>query len=407
MSTRPRVSSTGCLSPRRRPPTTLAWGARRALALACVVVVACRRPVLAPEPLGEVQTTVLLIGDAGAPGRHTRGGTEPVLRALSREASVRPERTIVVFLGDNVYDDGVPPEEGGEGRARADTILRRQVTAEDSLPAGVRRIFVPGNHDWNDHGGKQDSRGADRVRAQRAVLRRLAGDGSATLSPPPACPGPEVHDVGPRLRLVTLDSEWWLQPAAGAAACTESGVPRDSAMSVEALRLATTGAGERHVVVVAHHPLLTGGEHGGHCAHRLSFCSIVRWFVDDDRQDTPSRENARMRDAITAALRDQPPLLYAAGHDHALQVLRGTGGSAPAARYLAVSGAGIFGNETGVKCLKESLAAISAPGFMRLDVLADGSARLTVVTVDRDGNATDRARVWLTRDTAAETTCTR
>ncbi|WP_284352238.1 metallophosphoesterase family protein [Roseisolibacter agri] len=384
---------------------------QHALALACITVGASCRPRIPPalgaEPLGDVQTTVLLIGDAGDPGRHARAGAEPVLRALARAASERADRTTVVFLGDNVYDDGVPPEEGSPGHARAESILRRQLTAEDGIPPVVRRIFVPGNHDWNDHGRRRDPRGADRVRAQRDVLRRLDGSGAATLSPPASCPGPEVHDVGPRLRLVALDSEWWLQPGGGAGACTESGVPHDSASSVDALRAATATAGDRHVVVVAHHPLLTGGEHGGHCTRWLSLCSIKRLFSGGNWQDTPSRANARMRQAITAALRDRPALLYAAGHDHTLQVLRGTGGSAPAARYLAVSGAGIYGNQSQVKCLDESLAAIRAPGFMRLDVRADGSARLTVLTVDRDGNATERARVWLTRDDSSTTPCGR
>ena len=91
----------------------------------------------------DVETTLLLVGDAGwaAPD-------DPVLARVAAHASQRPDRTVVVFLGDNVYPDGMPVV-GAEDRQRAEDILLAQLQVGRG---GAQTIFVPGNHDWDDSG---------------------------------------------------------------------------------------------------------------------------------------------------------------------------------------------------------------------------------------------------------------
>jgi hypothetical protein len=81
--------------------------------------------------------------------------------------------------------------------------------------------------------------------------------------PNDGCPGPEVVDTAERLRLVALDTHWWLhshdRPEHPGSSC-----PADSEEEiVVALRAALEGAGGRDVVVLGHHPLQSGGPHGG------------------------------------------------------------------------------------------------------------------------------------------------
>jgi hypothetical protein len=264
----------------------------------------------------------------------------------------------------------------------------------------VARWFVPGNHDWNDHSllgviyrGRRAGEG--RARAQGAYLRALAARGDDVAQLPAAgCPGPETRDLG--LRVIAIDTQWWLQrPPVPAGAC---GGATDRGRAVQRLREAIASAGERRVIVVAHHPLATAGPHGGHCSNPLG-CLVrsVRMAGGylNGRQDLSNRPNAAMRAALESALRDGRPLAFAAGHEHTLQVFRGG-----VADWYLVSGSGSFGHTKRVGCRAASAFAHAEGGFMRVDAAADGRVRLTVLTAGRDGVPVERYRRWLT-DTAS------
>src|SRR2546425_7841307 len=107
-------------------------------------------------------------------------------------------------------------------------------------------------------------------------------------------------------------------------------------------------------------------------------------------QDAPSAAYRRMRATLDSGFAGSPPLIYAAGHDHALQVIGGT-----SARYELVSGAGIFGHLDRVTALDSTRFARSASGFMRVEFLHDGRARLGVTVVDRSGGSVEAFALWL------------
>src|SRR2546426_12762833 len=98
-----------------------------------------------------------------------------------------------------------------------------------------------------------------------------------------------------------------------------------------------------------------------------------------------------MRAALDSAFAGARPLIYAAGHDHALQVIGGT-----SARYELVSGAGTFGHYYRVTALDSTRVARRASGFMRVEVLRDGRARLGGVIGERAGPAAEGVGLWLT-----------
>jgi hypothetical protein len=344
----------------------------------------------------EIETTLFLIGDAGEPLR--RG--DPVLAALRHAVADRADRAIVAFLGDNIYSRGMPPE-GAPDRRDAE----RRIDAQLAIVAGTgaRGIFIPGNHDW-----ARGLRGWDAIRRQGAYVA-ARGDPRVTMVPPDGCPGPVVEDAGSRVRLVIMDTQWWLydgpKPRDPTSTC-----PADSEQEVsDGLRAATTSAGDRHVIVLAHHPLATGGSHGGHFTWRqhlfpLREFSRRLWIplpgigsaypISRQRgissQDLSSLENRRMRVMLEEALTARRPLIYAAGHEHNLQVIRGIGGE-----WHLVSGAGSYNHLGPVAWRDSTRFAVTASGYMRLDVLRDGRARLGVMTVGPDSIATERFSLWL------------
>jgi hypothetical protein len=176
-----------------------------------------------------------------------------------------------------------------------------------------------------------------------------------------------------------------------------------------ALRASLAGQGSRQTLVAAHHPLETGGPHGGHFTwkdHLFPLRNAKSWLwlplpfigsaypsarqagVTD--QDLSGSRNRAMRAALETVFAETTPLAYAAGHEHTLQVLDGKG-----ARHLLVSGAGIFGHTSPVARLAATRYASEAAGFMRLDEHANGRVRLTVLEVDRRGRARAAFEQWL------------
>jgi len=334
-----------------------------------------------------VETRLIILGDAGAPALPV----DPVLQAVGKEAARDPEHAFVLVLGDNVYPRGLVKEKDPE-RKEMERRLDAQLAV--SRESGAHSIFTPGNHDWDAWGPG----GWAAIRRQGDYIEQK-GEGRAEMLPDEGCPGPVVRDIGPRLRLLFLDTQWWLhaydKPKHPSSACAT-----DSETEIlDALEEAIATAGDRYVVVAAHHPLATGGAHGGFFGWRDhifplrarkswlwiplpgvgSLYPLVRRGGVSD-QDLSGPLNRKMREALEGVFSRQAPLVYAAGHDHNLQVLSGND-----VRYLLVSGAGYYGHISRTAWTRNTLFAQEASGYLTLEIGPDGLPRLAVTTVDQQG----------------------
>ena len=353
--------------------------------LAMAAASGCGRAIYAvgsladPAPADSVELTLVLIGDAGLPNP----AGEPVLQALERELARDPERSYVVFLGDNIYPIGLSDTTTVEGREGL-RILRAQM--EPLLRTGAPGLFVPGNHDW----AAGDVTGWNAIVRQERFLNEEGG-GIVRMEPRDGCPGPVVVDVGRVLRVLAIDTQWWLHggPKPGPDRCTpgtEEGV-------VEALRTALAGADGRRTVVVAHHPIVSGGQHGGYFDWPTYLFPLHPWARLSGvfaRQDVTGREYRHMTTQLARAFAAEQPTVYAAGHDHNLQVFR-----RDPAHYLVVSGGGFYGHTTRTRAITGVRYIRAASGYQRIHFLPDGRARLSVMVVDAQGNAEEDFSEWL------------
>ena len=222
-------------------------------------------------------------------------------------------------------------------------------------------------------------------------------------------------DLGHHVRLIALDSEWWvhndLKPYGPTSPCPT----RTYEEVVDSLTGALRDKGKRHAIVLTHHPLRSGGIHGGTFTlgdHIFPLRNFKRWLwvplpligsaypfarqMGISNQDISGRRYGQMRVAFERVFARYPPLVIASGHDHDLQVIRGgrpriTHAGLPAGERRRDSGPRQRGAE-----VEGSLFKREAAGFMRLDVTRDGRVRLSVTTVvagtGRKGESTKCSR---------------
>jgi hypothetical protein len=378
---------------------------------------------------GTIDQRVILIGDSGSPSRLG----EPVLDLLARRIRLLPDRTTVVFLGDIVYERGMP-KPISEGEKPLDTLAdavdvvlpdllasrqeaERQVRQQLAVMAGTtaRALLVAGNHDWDQF----EIGGWDRILALESFIRdesRSMG-ANVALTPSGACPGPVAVRVGTKATVIALDSQWWIEtrkdgkPTVGRNPTRCPWVTEETVRAQILAELERAAREGRYAIVAAHHPLESEGPHGGFVDFRTHLfpLRIIRHFIpfymewipipvlgsavvwlrqccSPSVQDMSNKRNRHMRRMLEhtfkeAASSHAAPLVFAAGHDHNLQVFEGRNGP----RYTLVSGMGSRASAVGSN--SRTLFAHSAPfhmGFMEIEFLTDGRARLGVWESDRD-----------------------
>jgi hypothetical protein len=373
------------------------------LLLAALLTGACARsappippPVPAPANV-EIETSVFFIGDAGEPAEDG----EPSLIGLATELTDHPEETLVVFLGDNVYPRGLP-DSSHQNRAQYERYLAEQIDVVVETEA--LGIFIPGNHDWA-MGGRD---GLNSILRQARFIESRGGD-RVRMLPTDGCPGPSVIDIGDGLRLIFVDTQWWLQgndrPFGSDSGCPAGNEPA----FLESLTTALATAGDRTILVAGHHPMRTSSKHGGFwpwTAHIFPLQDVVSWLwlplpgigslyplsrmSGITNQDVSGPKYKKLIAAFDSVFAAHPPLVYASGHEHILEVLEWD-----SAQFLLVSGGGIYGHGDPVTARDQTRFVAQASGFMRVDLMTDGRVRLGVIVVDETGETTEEYSRYL------------
>ena len=309
------------------------------------------------------EAVLFLVGDAG----YVEFDRHPVAEDMKSAVSVLDERgvpTTVLFLGDNVYDEGVR-----EGFPEDLRLLGAQV--EVVAGTSARGIFLPGNHDWAN---TTSDEGLNRIINQDRALRDFSGTGANVgLMPQAGCPGPERENLeDPRgdvlAALVLLDTAWWMLERSTSSQCSPS--TREDV--IRELERVVSEPSDVPIIVAAHHPLRSGGPHGGNA-------SSLRWLADRAgllRDDLNTRDyQAFIGSMLEVFGRAARPIIYVAGHEHSLQVVDESMEGASVLHLVSGSGSKV----TGVGPIEGSRFAAALLGYMRLDFRSGGRIQLSVV----------------------------
>jgi hypothetical protein len=276
----------------------------------------------------------------------------------------------IVYLGDLVYPSGV--RDRSHPAFETDSIrLWNQIdliAGEQARKYNTAGLFLTGNHDWGNYSGDA---GIERVLNLGAQLDHGRDEGLAvSLNPPAGEPGPVTRDLRRNVRIIFIDTHWFLQ--------VRSSAVREEFF--ERLEQELAGAGQRETIIVAHHPYSTAGPHG---AIMPGYDSGVEFLLKKSGtlvQDLNSPVYIgfleRLRQIFESV--EKPPLVFAGGHDHSLQVLTGDGDYDP--RFVLVSGAG--SKVSSIRNREGLVWGAAEPGYMKLIFRKDDGVDLFVTAGD-------------------------
>lgn len=346
-----------------------------AIVLLTLAATACQRklPLLPPSRLPDpapsmVQSVIFLIGDAGKANERR----DPVFHVLRADverwsaAVARDSAVLVLFLGDIIYPAGLHPRDDQywESDSAAVQTQVNMLAGPNARRFGSIGYFMAGNHDW---GNARDHTGAMRLQNLEEFLDRRRAEGvHVRLQPQAGDPGPAVVDIG-ATRLLLFDTAWWLLAS-----------DRELKRQVELRTQATIrGAGQRNIVVAAHHPFRSASPHGG----------WIRFWDGVGLRYVLSRSGAVLQDLNSIAYRDLlammrnafaagRPLVFAGGHDHSMQIIEEVE-SERTPRFSLVVGSASKSSPVGH--VEGMRYRTRAPGYMRMITYRDGHVELFVI----------------------------
>jgi hypothetical protein len=340
-----------------------------------------------PPPKAKVVHSVALVGDFGSVAVQ---GNDPVKEIIQQWVAQTGPASTIVFLGDNIYPNGLPPE-GDRRRPHAEQVLKSQFEMLQGHQG--RTIYLSGNHDWNK--GKADGYGY--LLRQEEYIRQQLGAPESFL-PRNGCPGPIPMQVAEGVLLIVINTQWWVQrgdrPIGKTFSCE---VESQDEFFAQFKRLLHQNQHQR-ILVAAHHPLYSNALHGGKfkvkqhlfpltALHKKIYLplpvagSVYPLYrqMFGAYEDMSHPRYKRMRKRLLNILHRYSNVVYAAGHDHNLQYFFVQG------NHYLVSGSG--SKLAYVKKGGKAHFAHEEKGFMVVDYYDTGEAWLHVLepSVDEKG----------------------
>ena len=339
---------------------------------------------LAQDINSPLKFSAFLIGDAGKPSTNQ---TEPTFKLLKSQLQQIGKNSSVTFLGDNIYQEGLPDSSHLDKRLIAEKYIIEQLKVVQHYEGRI--VFLPGNHDWKK-GGKD---GWKQIQNQERFIEQYHKKGNIFL-PDGGCPGPIEIPLTDDIVMLVLDTQWWLHQN------DKPGIEQDCDAKTDSDFLALVDDAVKRnlgkkIIVTAHHPLRSNGPHGGHFpliehvfpfARKKAYIPLpvlgsmyvgYRKYIGSI-QDIPNIRYKQLKNVLFKIFESHPNLIYAAGHDHNLQY------HSISNWHHIVSGAG--SKESWIAKNKKAEFAYSHKGFARVDFHENGEVWLRFFIPEGDGN---------------------
>jgi len=326
-----------------------------------------------------ISRRIILIGDAG----QLTNGKQPVVDAV-RSLIPLDKKTTVIYLGDNLYEKGLPGEEFTTYKSYR-SVLDSQLSIADGTDAKV--YMIPGNHDW-ENGSRN---GLATVTREQLYVDFLGKDNVRFL-PEEGCPGPYAVNLGDDVTVIFFDSQWWIHPFDKPGIESDCDCKTKDELVSRISDLAGKNA-KKLVILACHHPFRSNGVHGGFFTWKQhvfpftdifasayvplpvigSIYPIVR-SVYGTPQDLSHPNYAAMISEISREIKNAAPnVIFAAGHEHNLELIQDS-----SYQYI-ISGGG--SKHQRVSTSRKSAFISATQGFAVLEVSTNKNVSVTFYTV--------------------------
>jgi hypothetical protein len=333
-----------------------------------------------------LQARIILIGDAG----QLTNGKHPVVNSVKKNIPLN-EKTTIVYLGDNLYKTGLP-DNSLPTFDIAKAPLDSQINIAGKSKAKV--YFVPGNHDW----AVGSSNGWESILRVQSYIDFL-GNENVKMFPRDGCPGPVTAKITDDVLLVMMDTQWWLH--LGDKPGIESDCPYKTKeeVLVQLEDILTRNSGKL-VLIAFHHTFRTYSPHGGYFTwkqHIFPFTDMRDYLyiplpvvgsiypltraVFGVEQDLKSPPYQAMVNEIESVVKGHDNVIFAAGHDHSLQIIQDSG-------YNYIT-SGSAAKNSRVSKGKNSLYASPLAGYITLDISKNKKVQANVFVVENDSTRMD------------------
>ena len=308
----------------------------------------------------EIEHSFYLIGDAG---NSDLGGKSEALHAFQIELNNASKNSTAIFLGDNIYDKGLP---GKNDQDRNLTEHRLKVQVESVKEFKGNTIFVPGNHDWYS--------GLKSLKRQEKFVEDVLGKN--TFLPENGCPLERVT-ISDEIELIIIDSEWYITNWDHHPTINDDCQIKTRNKFYQELRGLIKKTRGKTTIIALHHPMYTNGPHGG----QFSFGShmtpapvlgtlknVLRKTTGVSPADLQNKRYNEFKRQVVALAQQNDKVIFVSGHEHSLQyivednlpqIISGSGSKLTAVRNV---GGGQF--------------AAGKNGYARLDIFKDGSSNI-------------------------------
>jgi len=318
------------------------------------------------ETTQEIEHTFYLIGDAGN-AKMNEGLNH--FNLLKKEISSASKNATLLFLGDNLYEKGMPKKKHPL-RKLSEHRLDAQIQLVKNFKG--QPIFIPGNHDYYSDGIN------GLKREQKYIIKKL-NDKNAFL-PQDGCPIKKVN-ISDDVVLIIVDSQWYLENWDKNPTMNDDCDIKTRELFFDEFESLIKKNASKTTIIALHHPLFSNGSHGGQFSFKSqffpinkkmplpligTFTNLLRKTSGISPQDLNNKYYLELKKRLVTISQEASNVIFVSGHEHNLQYIEKD--NSP----QIVSGSG--SKTSAVRTINGSEFSYGELGYAKLVVYKNGSS---------------------------------